>query len=142
MEVGEELSIDIEAGKTLMIKLLSISDSVDEAGMRDVLFRLNGVPRVIKVLDKDNAKSKNIKTAEKADPSVAGQVGASMPGTVAGIKVKLGQVVRAGEPLAVLSAMKMETVVASPIDGEVTKIPISIGDLVANEDLLMVVSPA
>lgn len=77
----------------------------------------------------------------KASKSNKGEVGAPMPGSVMDIRVKVGDKVEKGAPLVVLSAMKMEMVVQSPIAGTVKQIDINIGMKLEGEDLLLIIEP-
>eukprot|EP00184_Porphyridium_aerugineum_P006001 CAMPEP_0184693168 /NCGR_PEP_ID=MMETSP0313-20130426/1448_1 /TAXON_ID=2792 /ORGANISM="Porphyridium aerugineum, Strain SAG 1380-2" /LENGTH=1242 /DNA_ID=CAMNT_0027151165 /DNA_START=150 /DNA_END=3878 /DNA_ORIENTATION=+ len=140
MRVGEEYHFSIEEGKVLMVKLLSVSNDLDSAGYREVFFELNGVSRKVKVKDNTLTKAQSVHldaVSERVDPSIPGQVGASMPGTVVDIKAKVGQSVNKGQQLLILSAMKMETVISAPISGKVARVLVEIGDLVQNDDLLI-----
>mmetsp|Transcript_42755 Transcript_42755/g.167082 ORF Transcript_42755/g.167082 Transcript_42755/m.167082 type:complete len:343 (+) Transcript_42755:2874-3902(+) len=137
MEIGQEFFFSIEEGKRLYVKLLSVSDQLDVSGRRDVYFDLNGVPRLVKIADKEAAKHMNTKPIERIDSLNPAHVGASMPGTVVDIRTSVGKRVEKGEPLVVLSAMKMETVIAAPRAGFVKRIVAEVGNLVANEDLLI-----
>jgi pyruvate carboxylase len=134
LSLGEEISVDIERGKTLVIVLDAIGDR-DETGHRTVYFHLNGQPRQVRV--RDDAAVATVAVREKADPSDPGSVGAPMPGTVVDLRVAIGDTVEAGDPLCVLSAMKMETVVGSPAAGEVVEIAIAKDDTLAAGDLLV-----
>ncbi|CBN79581.1 pyruvate carboxylase [Ectocarpus siliculosus] len=133
MKTGQEISVEIEHGKVLFIKLMSVQEP-DEEGSRSVTFELNGQPRVVRVKDKSVAGS--ITARGKADDSVVGSVGAPMPGVVVGIKVNPGETVKQGQPLLVLSAMKMETNVASPADGIVKALHVKEGDNIQGNDLV------
>jgi pyruvate carboxylase len=134
LSLGEEISVDIERGKTLVIVLDAIGDR-DETGHRTVYFHLNGQPRQVRV--RDDAAVATVAVREKADPTDPGSVGAPMPGTVVDLRVAIGDTVEAGDPLCVLSAMKMETVVGSPAAGEVVEIAIAKDDTLAAGDLLV-----
>ncbi|MGB0669955.1 MAG: pyruvate carboxylase, partial [Rhodospirillales bacterium] len=94
MEPGEEVSVEIDTGKTIVIRLLTIGDP-GEDGAREVFFELNGQPRMIKVVDKQVAPS--APANEKADPSKPGHVPAPMPGLVSTLAVTEGQKVKAGD---------------------------------------------
>ncbi|CAN0288810.1 unnamed protein product, partial [Discosporangium mesarthrocarpum] len=104
-----------------------------------VTFELNGQQRVVKVQDRSIAGETKFRT--KADPTNLGSVGAPMPGVVVGVKVNIGDTVKQGQPLLVLSAMKMETNVASPIDGTVTGIHVEEGDNIQGSDLVVELKP-
>lgn len=104
LEVDQEVELEIEHGKTIYVKLIAVGDVHKKDGTRDVIFELNGRQRVIKVHDK-KAKIGSAERA-KANSSIEGSVGAPMPGVVVEVKVKKGQVVKAGEPLLVLRYAK------------------------------------
>ena len=123
---NEEAKFDIDNGKTLYITLKSVGDVDAETGNRDVYFDLNGHQRIITVED----KSAGVEGAKKevAIESVLGSVGAPMPGVVVNVRVEQGEYVEKGDPLVVLSAMKMETVVAAPCSGKVKRVVVEVGD--------------
>lgn len=73
----------------------------------------------------------------KAQKGVKGQVGAPMPGTVMEVRVKPGDKVALGDPLVVLSAMKMEMVVQAPVAGTVKRLEAAVGMKLAGDDLLL-----
>ncbi|KAJ0397334.1 hypothetical protein P43SY_009284 [Pythium insidiosum] len=135
LEVGREVELTIEHGKTIFLKLIAVGGVSKVDGTRDVIFELNGRQRVIKVTDQEAGVSTTAKP--KAITTVPGSVGAPMPGVVLEVKVKPGQQVKAGSPLVVLSAMKMETVVAAPVGGKVTSILANVGDNMLAGDLLV-----
>ncbi|MEX1361875.1 MAG: pyruvate carboxylase [Nannocystaceae bacterium] len=138
MSIGEEASIEIERGKTLIVQLTAVGE-VDEDGTRQVFFLLNGRMRTIRV--RDVAASTKVVVRERADVADPGSIGAPMPGLVVELRTKVGAVVEAGAPLVVLTAMKMETVVASPIAGTVARLAVAAGDDLKAGDLLCVVEP-
>lgn len=131
---GEEISFDIEAGKRLIVKFLSVSDPHPD-GKRTIFFELNGQPRDVSVVDKslEPKASSNI----KADPSNAKHIGASMPGMISTIAVQAGDSVTKGQKLLSLEAMKMETNLTADRDGKISQILVKRGTQVAAGDLLM-----
>ena len=131
---AEEMSFDIEPGKTLIVKFLSISDPHPD-GKRTVFFELNGQPRDVTVIDKslEPQASANIK-ADSANPK---HVGASMPGMISTIAVHAGDSVTKGQKLLSLEAMKMETNIASDRDGKIGQVLVKRGTQVAAGDLLI-----
>lgn len=137
-EIGEEFQVAIEPGKVLNIKVLAISD-LHPNGQREVFCEMNGQLRTVLVEDK--SVTKTLERHPKADKSVKGSVGAPMPGKVVGIRAKENEVVKKGDPLVVLSAMKMETNVTAPIDGTVTKISVKLNQNLEAGDLLVDIEP-
>ncbi len=136
MKTGDEIAVEIDAGKTLVIRLMAVSDP-DDSGQREVFFELNGQPRAIRVADKDLAPK--APTNEKANPDDASHIPAPMPGMVSTLAVHAGQKVQAGDVLMTLEAMKMETAIHAPQAGTVERLPTKIGAQVDAKDLLAVV---
>jgi pyruvate carboxylase len=139
MEPGEEIAVEIEPGKTLVIKFLTAGEPHAE-GDRTVFFELNGQPREVSVHDK-SLKVEKVERA-KADPTNAGHVGAPIPGAVTSIIVETGETVSKGDRLLVIEAMKMQTTVYAPVAGKVTQMFVQVGETVDTKDLLMVLSPS
>ncbi len=134
MQPGEEIAADLEPGKTLHIRLSAISETTPEGDVK-LFFELNGQPRVIRVPDRNAAASAG--RAEKADMTNDTHVAAPMPGSVVSVAVKEGQVVRAGDLLLSLEAMKMETAIHAERDGEIARIVTGPGSQVDAKDLLL-----
>ncbi|XP_066438591.1 pyruvate carboxylase, mitochondrial isoform X1 [Eleutherodactylus coqui] len=133
-KIAEEFEVELERGKTLHIKALALGD-LNKAGQREVFFELNGQLR--SVLVKDTQAMKEMHFHPKALKDVKGQIGAPMPGKVIDIKVKEGETIEKGQPLCVLSAMKMETLVNSPVSGTVKKIYVKPDMHLEGEDLVL-----
>ena len=131
---GEEVSVDIELGKRLIVKFLSVSEPHPN-GSRTIFFELNGQPRDVTVIDKslEPKASANLK-ADTANPK---HVGASMPGMISTIAVQAGDSVTKGQKLLSLEAMKMETNIAADRDGKIGQVLIKRGTQVAAGDLLV-----
>uniref|UniRef100_A0ACB8G8I9 Uncharacterized protein n=1 Tax=Sphaerodactylus townsendi TaxID=933632 RepID=A0ACB8G8I9_9SAUR len=133
-KIAEEFEVELERGKTLHIKALALGD-LNRAGQREVFFELNGQLRSILV--KDTKAMKEMHFHPKALKDVKGQIGAPMPGKVIDIKVQEGAAIEKGQPLCVLSAMKMETVVNSPLSGTVKKIYVKRDMSLEGDDLIL-----
>nr|ARI45073.1 pyruvate carboxylase [Leptinotarsa decemlineata] len=133
-KVGEEFEVTIEKGKTLGIKTLAVAEDLTENGEREVFFELNGTLRSVMIRDKDAGKEMHLHP--KADKTNKKQVGAPMPGTIIDIRVKVGEKVEKGTPLVILSAMKMETVVQSPVEGVIKSLDATMGMKLEAEDLI------
>ena len=136
MKPGEEIRVNIEEGKMLLIRLDGVSKA-DGEGNRRIQFELNGMPREIKVHDKHMADA--VVTSRKADKDIPGEIGATLSGSVVKLLVEKGSHVGKGEPVIVTEAMKMETTITSPADGIVSEIHVKPGMRIESGDLLMVV---
>lgn len=133
-KIAEEFEVELERGKILHIKALALGD-LNKAGQREVFFELNGQLR--SVLVKDTVAMKEMKFHPKAQKSIKGQVGAPMPGKVVEVKVEVGSKVEKGQPLCVLSAMKMETVVNSPLAGTIKAVHVMADASLEGGDLIL-----
>ncbi|MFL0507350.1 pyruvate carboxylase [Ureibacillus sp. 179-F W5.1 NHS] len=134
LKLGEEIEVEIEKGKTLIIKLIEIGEPQPN-GTRIIYFELNGQSRELVIQDLTvEVEGTN---AVKADPSNPNQIGATMPGTVLKVVVSKGSPVKRGDHLLITEAMKMETTVQAPKDGVVKEVYISSGDAISTGDLLI-----
>lgn len=132
---GEEISVDIEAGKRLIVKFAAVGQPRPD-GTRTVFFELNGQPREVEVVDR--SLEATVAAAVKADSADPTHIAASMPGMVIGIAVQVGDRVAKGQKLLALEAMKMETVVYADREGTIEKLLVRSGSQVETNDLLLV----
>ncbi|MBV1924239.1 MAG: pyruvate carboxylase, partial [Flavobacteriaceae bacterium] len=134
MKRHEETLIELEPGKTIIVKLLSVSDP-NEDGMRLVFFKVNGENRYVEIKD----KSLNILKEEhtKADLEDHDQVGSPLQGMLYKVLVKKGQEVKENDPLFVIEAMKMETTVTAIKDCKIKSLTLKEGDMVKQDDLVL-----
>ncbi|TPI17333.1 pyruvate carboxylase [Mesorhizobium sp. B4-1-1] len=135
MKSEDEIFLDIEKGKTLVVRCQAFGD-VDDKGMVTVFFELNGQPRRVKVPDRAHGASA-AKARRKAEPGNEGHVGAPMPGVVSALAVAAGQAVKAGDVLLSIEAMKMETALHAERDGEIAEVLVKAGDQIDAKDLLI-----
>jgi len=139
LEAGEEITVDLERGKHLIIRFVATSDPHDD-GTRTVFFELNGQPRSVKIADRSKVARRPPR--RKAEVDHPDQVGAPMPGTVATVNVIAGQRVARGDVLITIEAMKMETSVRAERDGTVVEVVARPGEHVDAKDLLVVLAEA
>lgn len=134
MALGETNKINIEDGKTLVIKYLGLGDLNDD-GTRNVQFELNGMRREVAVPD----KSAEVKGAAvvMADPKDKSQIGSSIPGMVSRINVKPGDTVEENQVIAVIEAMKMETSISARMSGTIAEVRVKEGSAVKAGELLI-----
>ncbi|EEG09653.1 pyruvate carboxylase [Pseudogulbenkiania ferrooxidans] len=133
LKEGEEITVELERGKTLVVQLLGRADTDD--GHVKLFFELNGQPRLVKVA-KDGVQA--VSQHPQADPDNPHHVGAPMPGMVSTVAVQPGQTVSAGDTLLTLEAMKMEVAVKAERDGVIREVRVRSGDRINNKDLLAV----
>jgi pyruvate carboxylase len=134
MEKGDEISADIEPGKTLIVKFLTVGDPHLD-GRRLVFFELNGQPREVSVVDK--ALAGEFPTHPKGEPGNAKHISAPMPGLIVRVNVAPGEVVPAGHKLVTLEAMKMETTVHADRPGKVAEVLVRQQMQVESGDLMV-----
>ena len=136
MKLQEETLIELEPGKTIIVKLLSVGIP-NEDGMRTVFFKVNGENRFVEVLD----KSLNIKKEEniKIDTVDTNQIGAPLQGSLYKVLVKKGQEINENDPLFVIEAMKMETTVVAIRAGKVKSVTLKEGSMVKQDDLIVTI---
>ncbi|KAF2221385.1 pyruvate carboxylase [Elsinoe ampelina] len=133
-EIGEEFHVELEKGKVLILKLLAIGPLSEQTGQREVFYEMNGEVRQVTV-DDQHAAVEN-KSRPKADASDSSQVGAPMSGVIVEMRVKDGGEVSKGDPIAILSAMKMEMVISAPHSGKIGNLGVKEGDSVDSQDLV------
>jgi pyruvate carboxylase len=135
LQDNEEVAVEIDRGKALVVRQTGRSEAPDEEGMMKVFFELNGQPRAVRVEKSGAGVSKRARI--KMDEQNASQVGAPMPGMVVTVAVKPGQKVAKGAPLLTLEAMKMETVLTAERDATILAVHVKSGDTVEAKDLVV-----
>ena len=135
LQIGEEIEVEIDPGKILIIKLISIGEA-DAEGERTLFYELNGMPRESIVTDKSLTGTATA-ARRKGDPGDPSQVCAPLPGMVTEIAVSPGTEVKAGDKLVTIEAMKMLTTVSAPVDGIIKDILVKKGVQVDSDDLLV-----
>ena len=127
MKVGEDATVEIAPGKTLLIRLQGVGP-VNDKGLRTIFFKLNGQTRYIEVQDRSIKITH--KENRKADKSNAAEIGAPLQGLVSKVLVKSGETVKKNQPLFVIEAMKMETTITAPVDSPSVTVELPAGTLV------------
>src|SRR6202171_900704 len=135
---GEEITVEIEAGKSLIIRFLTASEPHPD-GTRTLFFELNGTPREVNL--RDRALRVVERSHPKADPADPGQVAAPTAGVISGIAVKTNHAVERGAKLLTLEAMKMQSNIYAPISGRILKLLVTSGQHVEAKDLLVTIAP-
>ncbi len=138
LQSGEEITVDIEPGKSLIIKFLTASEPHPD-GTRTLFFELNGQPREVSV--RDRALRVVERSHPKADPADPGQVAAPTAGVISGIAVQANHAVERGAKLLTLEAMKMQSNIYAPISGRIVKLLVTPGQHVEAKDLLVTIVP-
>jgi len=134
LQSGEEITIAIEEGKSLIVRLVNVSEP-DKDARRTVTFELNGRTREAFITDKKIAPV--AKTRPKMDAHDPLQIGAPIPGLIVSIAISVGQKVAKGDKLLMMEAMKMQTAVFASADGIVDALYVSVGEAVESKDLLV-----
>ncbi|MDF1753914.1 MAG: pyruvate carboxylase [Verrucomicrobiales bacterium] len=134
LSIGEEISVEIDPGKTLFVKLIGISEA-DSEGNRSVFYELNGMPREAQVADKSKVP-KDLVVRQKGNPKDPTHSIAPIPGMVTEINALVGDTVKEGDPIITLEAMKMLTTVSASTSGTVKEILVAVGETVDSDDLM------
>lgn len=133
----DEMAVEIESGKTLVVRLLGESEAPDDGEVK-LFFELNGQPRPMRIARAGQQATKRVRAkAEEGNPA---HVAAPMPGMIATVAVKAGQKVSKGSPLLSVEAMKMETAITAERDATVVRIHVAPGDRVDAKDLMLELS--
>ena len=135
LPAGEEIAIELEKGKTLVVRCQAIGET-DEEGQVRVFFELNGQPRIAKVPDRAHGAG-GAARRPKAELGNPAHVAAPMPGVISGVSVAAGQEISAGDVLLSIEAMKMETALHADRDGKIAEVLVKPGDQIDAKDLLL-----
>jgi len=136
MTLGEEILIELEPGKTVIIKLLSIGIPNNE-GKRTVFFKVNGENRFVDILD--TSLNLKLEVNAKIDAADTNQIGAPLQGSLYKVTVKKGQAVKENDPLFIIEAMKMETTVTAFKAGKIKSVTLKEGSMVKQDDLIVTI---
>lgn len=139
LDLGEATRVEIEEGKTLMVKLMAVG-GLTPNGHRMVYFELNGQPREITI--RDHTAEVDASARPMADPRDPHQVAASMPGKVLRVECAVGDTVALGQTLVVAEAMKMETAISATAAGVVSEILVRVGDTLSAGELVVITQEA
>ena len=134
MNSGDEISLAIDPGKTLEIRMQAIGET-DENGEVKVFFELNGQPRVIRVPNR--LVTSETTSRPKADPSNSNHIGAPMPGVISTVSVNEGQTVKKGDLLLTIEAMKMETGIHVERDAKIKAVHVKPATQIDAKDLII-----
>jgi pyruvate carboxylase len=134
LRLGEEINIAIEEGKSLIVRLVNVSEP-DKDGRRTVTYELNGMTRETLIADKKVVPQ--AKSRPKADITDPLQIAAPIPGLIVSIAISVGHKVAKGDKLLMMEAMKMQTAVFAAADGIVDALHVAVGDAVESKDLLV-----
>ena len=134
MSSGDEISLEIDPGKTLEIRMQAIGET-DENGEVKVFFELNGQPRVIRVPNR--LVTSETTSRPKADPSNSNHIGAPMPGVISTVSVNEGQTVKKGDLLLTIEAMKMETGIHVERDAKIKAVHVKPATQIDAKDLII-----
>jgi pyruvate carboxylase len=134
MNSGDEISLEIDPGKTLEIRMQAIGET-DENGEVKVFFELNGQPRVIRVPNR--LVTSETTSRPKADPNNSNHVGAPMPGVISTVSVNEGQAVKKGDLLLTIEAMKMETGIHVERDAKIKAVHVKPATQIDAKDLII-----
>ncbi|MCC5999632.1 MAG: pyruvate carboxylase subunit B, partial [Pararhodobacter sp.] len=134
MEPGEEITAEIDPGKTLEIRLQAVGETGEDGEVK-VFFELNGQPRTVRV------PNRLVKAQAGAKPKAAegnpAHIGAPMPGVVASVAVQAGAKVNAGDLILTIEAMKMETALHAERSGVIKAVLVQPGAQIDAKDLLV-----
>jgi pyruvate carboxylase len=131
----DEIAVDIDKGKTLIVRQTGRSDTPDDEGKIKVFFELNGQPRAVRIAKAGAENTARVRP--KADAANPDHVGAPMPGTVVTVAAKPGQKISKGAPMVSLEAMKMETMLTAERDATIKAVHVKPGDVIGAKDLLV-----
>jgi pyruvate carboxylase len=134
----EEISVEIEEGKVLIIRLISVGEP-DKDGRRPVTYELNGITREVFIQDRSVAAT--AKARPKADLADPLSIAAPIPGLIVVLSASVGAKVAKGDKLFMMEAMKMQTTIYAPADGVVAELHAVVGDTVESKDLIVKLRP-
>jgi len=136
LRTGTPFDVELDEGKIFIIQLMQIG-KIDSEGYRQLVFEVNGNRREMSILDTTYRSEKTVASTQLADPDNPKELGAGIPGTVSKILVKEGDVVKEGQSLLIIEAMKMETNITASCPGVIAAITVKEGQRVKSGELLL-----
>ncbi len=136
MKLQEEAIIELEPGKSVIVKLLSVGIP-NEDGIRIVFFSVNGENRFVDIKDKSIIVKKEVHV--KSDEQDPNQYGAPLQGSLYKVLVKKGQEIKKNDHLFIIEAMKMETTITANKPGKVKSVTLKAGTMVMKDDLVLTI---
>ncbi|MCG1025956.1 MULTISPECIES: pyruvate carboxylase [Dehalobacter] len=136
LKEGETSEIELDEGKTMILKLVEVRD-VDEEGYKTLLFEINGNRREVRIFDRNFEEKEKVSVTLMADPNNPKEIASSITGIISKVFVKENEKIINKQSMLIIEAMKMETNIMAPTDGEIESILISEGQQVKSGQLII-----
>lgn len=118
------------------IALIEVNGSKYEVEIEQEI-KTSKTPKLVRETAIPSSESDKAKTSKPSEKKGAGNIKAPLPGTILQIFVKEGDIVKSGDRLLIMEAMKMENNITSDKEGKITAVKIKTGDSVLEGDVLV-----